>query len=104
IRGFEVKRLPWGRIAVKRRLSERVDVEFSSLPGWLNENSSTMMGACGSCLRLMLDAESDVKIHVIEPTTIVAPEHSVGPPARGQSAGPRLTVPSPAACKNNLRP
>ncbi|VDM40211.1 unnamed protein product [Toxocara canis] len=22
-----------------------------------------MMGACGSCLRLMLDAESDVKIH-----------------------------------------
>ncbi|CCD69328.1 uncharacterized protein CELE_K01A12.2 [Caenorhabditis elegans] len=28
------------------------------------------MGACSSCLRLLLDAESDVKIHVIEPTSI----------------------------------
>ncbi|CAD6187147.1 unnamed protein product [Caenorhabditis auriculariae] len=28
------------------------------------------MGSCSSCVRLMLDAESDVKIHVIEPTSI----------------------------------
>uniref|UniRef100_A0A8R1HMH8 Uncharacterized protein n=1 Tax=Caenorhabditis japonica TaxID=281687 RepID=A0A8R1HMH8_CAEJA len=28
------------------------------------------MGVCSSCLRLLLDAESDVKIHVIEPTSI----------------------------------
>ncbi|KAK6033356.1 hypothetical protein OSTOST_00434 [Ostertagia ostertagi] len=34
------------------------------------------MGICGSCLRLLLDAESDVKIHVIEPTSIGV-EHSV---------------------------
>uniref|UniRef100_A0A914UTU8 Uncharacterized protein n=1 Tax=Plectus sambesii TaxID=2011161 RepID=A0A914UTU8_9BILA len=27
------------------------------------------MGACGSCVRMMLGVEADVKIHVIEPTT-----------------------------------
>uniref|UniRef100_A0A0M3HVC7 Ferredoxin n=1 Tax=Ascaris lumbricoides TaxID=6252 RepID=A0A0M3HVC7_ASCLU len=63
-----------------------------------------MMGACVSCLRMMLDAESDVKIHVIEPTTVAAPEHSMGPQTRGPPAGPRLTVPSASTYKNNLHP
>ncbi|CAJ0609826.1 unnamed protein product [Cylicocyclus nassatus] len=55
-----------------------------------------LMGMCGSCLRLMLDAESDVKIHVIEPTS-VGVEHSVvlPPPQRveNERSPPTLQVP-----------
>ncbi|CAJ0945308.1 unnamed protein product, partial [Mesorhabditis belari] len=52
------------------------------------------MGACGSCLRLMLDAESDVKIHVIEPTSIAQPEQSVVITRPPTAHGPTLQVPS----------
>ncbi|KAK5983357.1 hypothetical protein GCK32_002743 [Trichostrongylus colubriformis] len=66
------------------------------------------MGICGSCLRLLLDAESDVKIHVIEPTSIGA-EHSA---AHGQAhvanqpdhSTPTLQVPEATRAKREAIP
>ncbi|WKY14178.1 hypothetical protein Q1695_000044 [Nippostrongylus brasiliensis] len=55
------------------------------------------MGMCGSCLRLFLDVESDVKIHVIEPTS-VGIEHSTAAHSghaqqQERRSGPTLQVP-----------
>ncbi|KAI1716360.1 phosphomannose isomerase type I domain-containing protein [Ditylenchus destructor] len=36
------------------------------------------MGSCSSCMRIVLETESDVKIHVIEPTTVMADGQSLG--------------------------
>uniref|UniRef100_A0A1I7YV06 Ferredoxin n=1 Tax=Steinernema glaseri TaxID=37863 RepID=A0A1I7YV06_9BILA len=59
-----------------------------------------MMGSCASCMRVILDAEADVKIHVIEPTTIVAPEQSVAqaPPTPPRNS-PLLQVPPPSSLR-----
>ncbi|KHJ98958.1 hypothetical protein OESDEN_01049 [Oesophagostomum dentatum] len=57
--------------------------------------NSELMGMCASCLRLMLDAESDVKIHVIEPTSVGVEHSTAGPPQRSENtpSGPTLQVP-----------
>uniref|UniRef100_A0A7E4VP50 2Fe-2S ferredoxin-type domain-containing protein n=1 Tax=Panagrellus redivivus TaxID=6233 RepID=A0A7E4VP50_PANRE len=58
------------------------------------------MGGCSSCLRVILEAESDVKINVIEPTTIVNEPSMVLPSNNTRTSpvtpsGPHLTVPAP---------
>uniref|UniRef100_A0A1I7TR63 2Fe-2S ferredoxin-type domain-containing protein n=1 Tax=Caenorhabditis tropicalis TaxID=1561998 RepID=A0A1I7TR63_9PELO len=51
------------------------------------------MGACSSCLRLLLDAESDVKIHVIEPTSI---NNGDGSSVANRDAAQAAPAPPPA--------
>ncbi|CAI2355938.1 unnamed protein product [Caenorhabditis sp. 36 PRJEB53466] len=61
------------------------------------------MGSCSSCLRLLLDAESDVKIHVIEPTSINnADGASIAtvnrdPPIPASVPAPTTPAPAPTA-------
>ncbi|CAP33780.1 Protein CBG15436 [Caenorhabditis briggsae] len=52
------------------------------------------MGACTSCMRLLLDAEADVKIHVIEPTSI---NNGEGASVATRDAAPQSPAPPPLA-------
>ncbi|UMM43163.1 hypothetical protein L5515_018752 [Caenorhabditis briggsae] len=52
------------------------------------------MGACTSCIRLLLDAEADVKIHVIEPTSI---NNGEGASVATRDAAPQSPAPPPLA-------
>ncbi|CAO4386522.1 unnamed protein product [Caenorhabditis nigoni] len=52
------------------------------------------MGACTSCVRLLLDAEADVKIHVIEPTSI---NNGEGASVATRDAAPQSPAPPPLA-------
>ncbi|KJH47132.1 hypothetical protein DICVIV_06783 [Dictyocaulus viviparus] len=70
------------------------------------QQHSNPMGICCSCIRLMLDGESDVKVHVIEPTSIGV-EHSAAAPATVQyrhveRSGLTLQVPEMHRVHRNL--
>uniref|UniRef100_A0AC35U5W5 SDR family oxidoreductase n=1 Tax=Rhabditophanes sp. KR3021 TaxID=114890 RepID=A0AC35U5W5_9BILA len=61
------------------------------------------MGVCTSCMKILLDAENDVRINVIEPTTMVGGEQSVaGNPISNPPIGPLLTVPQNRSLRPNV--